>query len=110
MKKKFMKQCYNCKVDLHWSTFTRDGVSMKCLACSKCKENYFTSSELIRFDILTGRRPLTRKFGVLGNSTIMRIPPKIIKDYKIEPGDYGVFEERPDGILVRLVKAKELKS
>ena len=80
------------------------------LRCPKCKEEYFTSSELIKFDILTGRRKMIRKFGVLGDSTILRLPNKVIKDYKIKPGDYGVFEERPDGILIKPVQAKEIQN
>ncbi|MCK5026226.1 MAG: AbrB/MazE/SpoVT family DNA-binding domain-containing protein [Nanoarchaeota archaeon] len=58
---------------------------------------------------MTGKRKLVRKFGVLGDSTIMRFPTKVLKDYKIKPGDYGVLEERPDGILIRPVHAKELQ-
>ena len=38
----------------------------------------------------------------------MRFPSKVIKTYKIKPGDYGVFEEKPEGILIKPIYAKEL--
>ena len=60
--------------------------------------------EMIKYDTLTGKRKMTKKFGTLGDSSIIRIPDKIIRDLKIKPGDYGFFEQRPDGILIRLVK------
>ncbi len=105
-----MKTCYKCKEKLKVATIIREGIKLNCMRCSKCGEEYFTSTELIKFDILTGRRTLVRKFGSLGDSTIMRIPPKILKDYKIKPGDFGVFEERPEGILIKPISAKELKA
>ena len=107
--KKFMKTCYKCGTDVKTAKCIKEGVSLDCLRCPECGEEYFTSSELIKFDILTGKRKLVRKFGVLGDSTIMRFPTKVLKDYNIKPGDYGVLEERPDGILIRPVHAKELQ-
>ena len=107
--KKFMKTCYKCKGDLKLTSIEKDGIKLKCLKCGKCGEEYFTSSELVKYDILKGKKSLVRKFGVLGDSIIMRVPNKILKDFKIEPGDYGIFEERQDGILVKPFHAKELR-
>ena len=67
----------------------------------------FTS--LSKFDILTGRRRMVRKFGILGDSTVMRFPPNLIKHYGIKPGDFGIFEEVPGGILIKPLHAKELE-
>lgn len=106
--KKFMKTCYKCNVDVKISKCEKEGVELDCLKCPKCSEEYFTSSELTKFDILTGRRKMVRKFGILGDSTIMRFPPNLIKHYGIKPGDFGVFEEVPEGILIKPVHAKEL--
>ncbi|MBS3098417.1 AbrB/MazE/SpoVT family DNA-binding domain-containing protein [Candidatus Woesearchaeota archaeon] len=106
--KKFMKTCYKCKTNVKEATVVKDGIKLKCLKCPKCGEEYFTSSELIRYDILTGKRRLVRKFGTLGVSQIIRVPDKVIKDFKIKPGDYGIFEERPDGILIKPLHANEL--
>ena len=107
--KKFMKTCYKCKSDVKISKCEKEGIKLNCMKCPQCGEEYFTSSELIKFDILTGKRKLVRKFGVLGDSTIMRFPISVLKDYKIKPGDYGIFEERPEGILIKPINAKELK-
>ena len=107
--KKFMKTCYKCGIDVKVSKCVKEGISLNCLKCPKCGEEYFTSSELIKFDIMTGRTKLVRKFGVLGDSMVMRFPTKLVEDYKIKPGDYGVFEERPEGILIKPVHIKDLE-
>jgi len=86
----------------------KEGVTLDCLKCPKCGEEYFSSSELIKFDIKTGRRQFVRKFGVLGDSMVMRFPTRVIKDFNIKPGDYGVFEKRPEGILIKPIHAKEI--
>ncbi len=106
--KKFMKTCYKCGTDVSVGKCVKEGVTLNCLRCGNCGEEYFTSSELIKFDIQTGRRKLVRKFGVLGDSTVMRFPPDLLKDYKIKPGDYGVFEKRPDGILIKPIHARDI--
>lgn len=51
---------------------------------------------------------MVRKFGILGDSTVMRIPPEVVSHYEIKPGDYALFEERPEGILMKPVHVKEL--
>ncbi len=104
-----MKTCYKCKTNVKVATCVKEGIELNCLQCPKCKEEYFTSSELLKFDILTGRRKLVRKFGALGNSVVMRLPPQVLKDYKIKPGDYALFEETSEGILVKPVHAKDLE-
>ena len=104
-----MKKCYKCGTAVKSRTCVKEGVRLHCMRCPKCGEEYFTSSELLKFDILTGRRKLVRKFGVLGESIIVRVPDKILQEYKIKPGDYGVFEKRREGILIKPVHAKQLK-
>ncbi len=106
--KKFMKTCYKCGTNVQVAKCIKEGISLNCLKCPRCGEEYFTSSELVKFDIMTGKRKLIRKFGVLGDSTIMRFPGKVIKDYKIKPGDFGVFEERREGILIKPIRAKDI--
>jgi len=106
--KKFMKTCYKCRTDVRMGKCVKEGVTLDCLKCPKCGEEYFSSSELIKFDIKTGRRQFVRKFGVLGDSMVMRFPTRVIKDFNIKPGDYGVFEKRPEGILIKPIHAKEI--
>ena len=104
-----MKECYKCGTDIEISKCIKEGITLNCLKCPKCGEEYFTSSELIKFDIKKGNRKLIRKFGVLGNSTVIRFPNEILKDYKISPEDYGVFEEKPEGILIKPIYAKDIE-
>ena len=89
--------------------YSKQGENIEIESCPKCNEEYFTSSELIKFDIKTGKRKMIRKFGVLGDSTVMRFPSNVIKDYNIKPGDYGIFEKKPEGILIKPVHAKDIE-
>ena len=61
-----MKTCYKCGTDVKVAKSVKEGVALDCLKCPKCGEEYFTSSELIKFDIKTGKRKMVRKFGTLG--------------------------------------------
>ena len=106
--KRFMDKCYKCGNKVDVAECVKDGIRLNCLRCRRCGEEYFTSSELVKYDIQKGNRKMIRKFGVLGDSTVMRIPPEILKEFRISPGDFGVFESRDDGILIKVVKAKEL--
>jgi CRISPR/Cas system-associated protein Cas10 (large subunit of type III CRISPR-Cas system) len=106
--KKFMKTCYKCGTKVKLAKCKKEGIALNCMRCPKCGEEYFTSSELLKFDIKTGKRKLIRKFGILGDSTTIRLPPQIIKEHNIKPGDYGVFENKPEGILIKPVHADEL--
>jgi len=104
--KKAINACYRCGAKVRDAVVMKDGVRLNCLKCPKCREEYFTSSELLRYDVLTGKRKMVRKFGKLGLSAIIRLPEKIIKHYKIKMGDFAVFEERSEGILIRPVHVK----
>lgn len=104
-----MSTCYKCNSKLKIATTTKEDIELNCLRCPKCKEEYFTSSELLKFDILTGRQKLVRKFGTLGDSVMTRIPPKILNDFNINPGDYAVFKKLEEGILIKPISAKELE-
>ena len=106
--KKFIKTCYKCGGEVEALKSVKEGIVLHGLTCKKCGEEYFTSRELIKFDILTGRRKLVRKFGIVGDSIAMRFPSDVLKAYKIKPGDYGVFEKRAEGILIKPIHAKEM--
>ncbi len=107
--KKFMKICYKCGSKVQPAKCMKEGIALNCMRCPKCKEEYFTSSELLKFDIKTGKRKLIRKFGTLGDSTTIRVPHQIIQEHNIKPGDYGIFENKPEGILIKPMHAEELK-
>ena len=106
--KSFMKTCYKCGADVKNAKCIKEGISLECMKCFNCGEEYFTSSELIKLDIKSGRRKMVRKFGVLGDSMVVRFPAKVLKDFNVKPGDYGLFEKRPDGILIRPISGKEI--
>lgn len=106
--KKFMQTCYKCGDNVKKSRCIKEGISLECLKCTKCGREFFTSSDLVKFDIIKGRRKMFRKFGMLGGSTMVRLLPRLIKDCKINPGDYGVFEKKPEGILIKLMHEKDL--
>ncbi len=108
--KKFMENCYKCKTNVKISKSIKEGIELNCLKCPKCGEEYFTSSELVKFDILKGNRKMIRKFGSLGDSIIVRLPSKLLKHYKINSEDYAIFEEKPDGILIKPIHVAELKT
>jgi len=38
------------------------------------------------------------------------MPSSTIQKYSIEPGDYGIFEENDDGILIKPVHDEEIKT
>jgi len=45
-----MKTCYKCGSSVNLVEVVKEGVTLKCFKCSKCGEELFTSSELIKFD------------------------------------------------------------
>lgn len=102
--KKFLEKCYKCNVDVKEAKVTKNNIVLKCLKCPKCNEEFFTSSELIKYDILTGKRKMIRKFGIVGVSSVIRLPEEIIKQYKIQPGDYGLFEKKDQGFIIKPIK------
>jgi DNA-directed RNA polymerase subunit M/transcription elongation factor TFIIS len=53
-----MKTCYKCNADVKVAKCIKEEVELNCLKCPKCGEEYFTSSELVKFDMLTGRRKM----------------------------------------------------
>ncbi len=101
---KFMKTCYECKVDVIPVVRIEEGIKLYGLKCPKCKEEFYTSSQLLKLERF--RDKPKRKFGKLGDATIMRIPPELIKKHNISPGDYGICTSVEDGILIVPVKEK----
>ena len=71
--KPFMKTCYKCKANVKVAKCIKENIELNCMKCSNCGEEYFTSSELLKFDILGGKKSLVRKFGELHGGTIETI-------------------------------------
>ncbi|MBI5065880.1 hypothetical protein HZA97_06595 [Candidatus Woesearchaeota archaeon] len=51
-----MKTCYKCEGKLKEVKVTKEGIRVSCFKCTNCRKEYFTSRELIKFDVLTERR------------------------------------------------------
>ena len=56
--KQFMKICYKCNTNIKVSASVKEGIELHCLKCPTCGEEYFTSSALTKFDILSGRKKI----------------------------------------------------
>ena len=56
--KQFMKKCYKCSANVKSFTTIKRGISLNCMKCLKCGEEYFVSSELKKFDKLNQSLPL----------------------------------------------------
>ena len=106
--KRFIDKCYKCDVKVMETKVVKDGIKLNCLKCPQCGEEYFTSSELLKYDLEKGNRKMFRKFGTLGNSSIIRIPEKLVKELNIREGDYGYFEKREEGFFIKPISAKQL--
>lgn len=84
---------------------TSEGFPIRGFRCRRCSETFWPASEMLRWEVLTGRRKTARKIGVLGDSLVVRIPSNIAKDSSVHEGDYALFEPAKEGFLVRIVHA-----
>lgn len=99
-----MKECM-CGGRLEKTIEKREGVRLRGMKCIKCGEVYIGGDELLKFEILTGRRKsLARKVSRVGASKVVRIPSKILEQFNIKLGDYVVFEPKRDEISLKVVK------
>ena len=48
--KGFMKICYKCEIKVEVAKTIKEGIGLNSMRCPKCREEYFTSAELIGFD------------------------------------------------------------
>jgi len=55
--KPFMKTCYKCKSAVKVAKCTKENIELNCMKCTSCGEEYFTSSELMKFDTITQKMP-----------------------------------------------------
>jgi|GEM_PF-1774630 len=104
-KEKKMKPttCYRCGARLKQAKVKIENVELKCLKCPECGEELFSAGEMLRYEVLTGKRP-ARKFFTAGNSVAIRIPTSIVKKEDIHPGkDLAVFEVIPKGLLIKVI-------
>ena len=97
-----MKKCAMCNGTLVSHFEVSESVRIAGFKCKSCGETFWPSSEMLRWEVLTGRRKTARKVGILGDSLVVRIPKSVAKDV-VREGDYALFEKAKEGFLVKIV-------
>lgn len=99
-----MERCPICKSHVSRFSEAKEGIAMRGWKCGKCGESFFPGSEMLRFEILTGRRrDLARKIRSVGNSKVVTIPEKLIAEAKVHSNDIALFERVKGGLLLRII-------
>lgn len=74
-----MERCALCKGELHPHKEKSEGIEIKGWKCGKCRETFFSASEMLRWEVLTGRRSaMIRKVREIGNSIAVTLPKKLV--------------------------------
>ena len=99
-----MERCVLCKGKIVEGSEMRDGVKLKGWKCARCGETYIPSGEVIRWEILTGRRKgYVRKIRSVGNSKVVTLPERLIAEARIHIDDLVLFEKMKDGLFLRII-------
>ena len=99
-----MERCALCKGELNPHKEESGGVEIKGWKCKKCGETFFLASEMMRWEVLTGKRSdIARKARKIGNSIVVTIPKKLVKEIGIHKDDYILFEKTDKGTLLKVV-------
>jgi len=98
-----LKNCPVCKAKLKKIIVEKKDVALAGYKCEKCNEVYFPSSEIVRYEILTGKRKPVRTIGRVGNSIIIRIPSKLANEFGIKEGYVAYFEKRNHDVSVKIL-------
>ncbi len=101
--RKELSVCPICASDLEETIVVRKGVKLRGFKCKKCGEVVFPSSEIFRYEVLSGKRNV-REIRQVGNSIVIGIPKKFAKEVGIKPGDLAYFEGRGKEIRVDILK------
>ncbi len=99
-----MERCAICKGPLKKYTEVSEGVRIRGWKCQGCSETFFPSSEMLRWEVLTGRRKsLARRVRVVGHSKVVTLPEKLVEEEKIHDKDLVLFEKIRDGLLLKVI-------
>lgn len=101
--KKQLSVCPVCESALEETAVLRRGVKLHGFRCKKCGEVVFPSSEIFRYEVLSGKRNV-REIRKVGNSIVIGIPKNLAKDVGIKPGDLAYFEGKGKEIRVDILK------
>lgn len=101
-----MKKCL-CGGDLEENEIKREGVRLAGMMCKECDEIYISGEELLRYEVLTGKRKsFARKVSKIGASRTIRIPKNILKQFNIKEGDYVLFKAEKGRLELEIIKSK----
>ncbi|UCH90079.1 MAG: AbrB/MazE/SpoVT family DNA-binding domain-containing protein [Thermoplasmata archaeon] len=99
-----MDRCALCKGKLRKHKELKDEVEIKGWKCSKCKETYFSSNELLKWEIFSGRRKNNvRKIRKVGNSFTVTLPNTFVRADNINNNDLAIFKRHKDGYILQIV-------
>lgn len=85
---------------------TKDNVDIHGFQCAKCGETFFSASEILRWEVLSGRRKENvRKIRKVGNSVTVTLPNKLVEEDDVKNDDYAIFLKTRDGYMIRIVHA-----
>jgi hypothetical protein len=102
-----MERCVLCKGFLESYKEVSEGVEIKGWKCKKCHETFFPSSEMLRWEVLTGKRSqMARKVREIGNSVVITLPKKLVKEEGIHKNDYILFERTEKGMLMKVIHSE----
>jgi len=93
-----------CKGELKDHEQLKDDIEIHGWKCSECGETYFTSQELLRWEVLSGRRKdNVRKVRKIGNSLAVTFPSTFVKSDAIHDNDLAIFKKTKDGYLLQII-------
>ena len=99
-----MEKCVLCKGRLTDHKEKKDGVEIHGWKCTKCSETYFSSKELLKWEVLSGKRKdNVRKIRKVGNSFTVTFPNIFVKNDNIHDNDRAIFKKKKDGYSVQII-------
>lgn len=89
-----MQKCAICNGELEEYKEKKDGIEIRGWKCNKCGEIFFSANELLRWEVLSGRRKdNVRKIRRIGNSLTVTLPNFFVKTDDIHDNDLAVFKK-----------------
>lgn len=103
LKETELRSCPICKGNIKKIVEERKGVKLAGYKCEKCDETFYPSGEIVRYEILSGKRKPVRKIGKVGNSIIIRIPSSIANEFGIKKGSVAYFEKKGHEVDIKIL-------
>jgi len=99
-----MERCVLCKGKLKEHREKKEEIEINGWKCSKCSETYFSSNEILRWEVLSGkRRDNVRKIRRVGNSLSVTFPNIFVKEDEIHDNDLAIFKKTKKGYLLQII-------